>query len=138
MVAVTKTANKILKILTDGLNDETRSRKIMNSTSFMPVSVEYLYSTHEGDFFSVAHYYEQNGDLMRDPEIVFLRKENKIEKGCLSFYPTSFIQDNIGVYKEFLKYDDNNKIIAFNAKSQSSCSSFCTLWMKNIKEQQGI
>ena len=38
---------------------------------FMPVIVEQVGRNQ----ISIAHYYEQNGDLMADPEIVFLKKE---------------------------------------------------------------
>ena len=48
-----------------------------------------------GEEYSIAHYYDQNGDSMRDPEITFtIDRENK------SIYPASFLQDGIGVYYE--------------------------------------
>ena len=41
---------------------------------------------------SVAHYGEQNGDLMRDPAMVF-----EVD-ATGNFHPVSFQQDNLGVY----------------------------------------
>ncbi|QOX64418.1 helicase [Anoxybacterium hadale] len=48
-----------------------------------------------GGEYSIAHYYKQNGDAMRDPEITFT-----IDKQNLSIHPTSFLQDNVGLFYE--------------------------------------
>ena len=48
-----------------------------------------------GGEYSIAHYYTQNGDAMRDPEITFT-----IDKRNMSIHPTSFLQDNIGLFYE--------------------------------------
>ncbi|WMC93583.1 DUF6908 domain-containing protein [Kineothrix sp. MB12-C1] len=45
--------------------------------------------------YSIAHYYTQNGDAMRDPEITFT-----IDKRNMSIHPTSFLQDNVGLFYE--------------------------------------
>ncbi|MDD3228040.1 MAG: helicase-related protein [Oscillospiraceae bacterium] len=48
-----------------------------------------------GGEYSIAHYYTQNGDAMHDPEITFT-----INKQNLSIRPTSFLQDNVGLFYE--------------------------------------
>ena len=48
-----------------------------------------------GGEYSIAHYYTQNGDAMRDPEITFT-----IDKQHRSIYPTSFLQDDVGLFYE--------------------------------------
>ncbi len=48
-----------------------------------------------GEEYSIAHYYDQNGDSMRDPEVTFA-----IDREDSSIHPTSFLQDGIGVYYE--------------------------------------
>ena len=132
MKAVSQSATGILNILTNGLNEKVSHRKINNAEpAFMPVTVEYLYSTVNGDFFSVCLYYELNGDLMRDPEIVFIRIKNL-------YFPASFQQDNMGLYTEFFSYDDSGKITGIRVKSQADCAQFCNIWMNNIKEQQRL
>ena len=71
MKAVGKFAEQILKTLVEALKDVEDHKKVDNSGgAFMPVSVEFIGKCRLGDLFSVAHYYEQNGDLMRDPEMV--------------------------------------------------------------------
>ncbi|MFI3249738.1 MAG: SNF2-related protein, partial [Eubacteriales bacterium] len=54
---------------------------------YMPLVVEKIGSNE----YSICHYYEQNGDLMRDPEITFI-VEDKVVK------PTSYLQDGMGIY----------------------------------------
>ena len=44
---------------------------------------------------SITHYYEQNGDLMKEPDVTFqIVKEDDISY----LYPTSFTQDSMGVF----------------------------------------
>ena len=139
-----KSASKVLNILTNGLNDQNLSRKIDNSSgAFMSVHVEFLFTDDVNgvDMFSVAHFYEQNGDLMKDPDVVFLREKNDSainEDEKYLYIPISFQQDNLGIYQEFFQSDNNGKFITVNAKQIRDCIEFCTMWMKNIEEQQGL
>ena len=121
-----------MDILTDGLGSGDRpARKIDTSNGvYMPVCVERLYESPDGEIFSIAQYGEQNGDAMRDPDVEFMKKDGE-------YYPLSFRNDYLGVDHQFVKYDDNGKIIAFDRKWQTDCASFVGAWMKNIKEQQG-
>ena len=46
--------------------------KIDNSDgTYMPVHIELIGRIDKYDFFSLAHYGQQNGDAMRDPEMLF-------------------------------------------------------------------
>ena len=133
--SISKSAIAIMSVLTNDLNEDNRARTIDNNKSFMPVHIEFLHTTEEGDFFCVNHTYEQNGDLMRDPEVVFLRvKTNNITL----FLPVSFQQDNLGIYREHVEYDENGKINGVYTALLKDCASFCNMWMKNIKFQQGL
>jgi hypothetical protein len=139
-----KSASKVLNILTAELNEENRSRKIDNTSgSFMPVSVEFLYpdAANGGDVFSVAHYYEQNGDLMRDPEMTFLRVKNPLSEtagGLFYYIPMSFRQDGLGIYRDYWVSDEAGKFERVNASLLRDAVVFCTLWMRNIQAQQSI
>lgn len=65
---------------------------------------------------SVAHYYEQNHDLMRDPEIVFEVLDNGV------WMPVEYIQDPF-------KYErDDNGIV-------EALSFAVNTWDKNLREQ---
>ena len=75
-----------------------------------------------GEEYSIAHYYDQNGDSMRDPEITFtIDRENK------SIHPASFLQDGIGVYYETA---DASPAMVRDLKG------FMVQWFTNIKNQK--
>ena len=68
---------------------------------------------------AMSHYYEQNGDLMADPDMTFIvDKDNKYLIG------DSFQQDNLSYYEEA---NDNPVII-------NDFNSFTSDWLRNIKE----
>ena len=118
----------VLDTLTEGLTSIEDHTIFENASAFMPVSVECIGAVEYGKLYSVAHYYKQNGDLMRDPEIVFL-------KDCAAqYYPISYQQDGLGLYQEVVRFEGD--IINVQTKTQKSIARFCTTWMANIYEQQ--
>ena len=63
----TQTMNKMVEMM------EEDYIKIDNSCgSYMPVSVEMVYENNHYKIYSVAHYVEQCGDLICDPEMCFI------------------------------------------------------------------
>ncbi|MFZ2961069.1 MAG: hypothetical protein WA705_29675 [Candidatus Ozemobacteraceae bacterium] len=121
-----KTLHKMVSMLTDGYV------KIQNSKAYMAVSMEYIGKNTMGTLYSVAHYGEQMGDLLADPEMVF------ILGGDGEFYPISIRQDYIGKNQEALQYDESGKIKGWYPRMQAELASFANFWFKNIKSQQGI
>ena len=76
-------ATKVFMLLVDGLKEPGDAKKIDNTNgAFMTVHVELIHQNEHGRHYSIAHYYEQNGDLMRDPDVVFLL--SAIDKPSLS------------------------------------------------------
>jgi hypothetical protein len=138
MKHLTGEAQKVMEFLVEGLEYGGKRKKIDNSNgTFMPVHVEFINRFNDGivgDVFSVAHYYEQNGDMMRDPDVEFLRNNGK-------FYPIYFRQDGAGGKdQEVLVFDiDTGHVNGYRKKLQADITRFCnTLWMPNIKEQQRL
>jgi hypothetical protein len=84
-----------------------------------------------GPLYSVAHYGEQNGDLMRDPEMTFFRSGEK-------FFPISFRNDYMGMDQEVFKYDLNGQVFAMDNRLQKELTVFANGWFRNIKEQQNL
>lgn len=65
-----KTYQHFATALADLLGDDTAIRLTVNG--YMPLSVEHIGQSDEGNpLIAVSHTGEQNGDLMRDPEIIF-------------------------------------------------------------------
>ena len=83
-------------------------------------------------FVSVAHYGDQNGDRMADPEMVFYRGTDDL------YYPVSITNHYIGVYREGVIFDEDDIIISVDAAEQKDEVSFADLWMANIRQQQGL
>jgi hypothetical protein len=131
MNKVSKTAKRVLDTLTEGLDSDNTHRKVENSTTFMPVSVNFLGETALGPIFAVTHYGKQNGDLMADPDVTFLKSNVDGE-----YYPGSFRNDYAGIYQECLWID--GKEVKFAPRTQKDIAVFCTTWMRNIKNQQGL
>lgn len=80
---------------------------------------------------SVAHYYEQNGDAMRDPEIVY-----EVSKELREWTPIFYQQDNLGIYQEAIFRNEAGQLMT-NPKLLGSLTSFSRTWDRNL-EQQGF
>lgn len=93
----------------------------------MPLVVERV-----GDnLFSLAHYGEQNGDLMADPEMVVLCTE-------IGWCPVSFRNDYVGVRRECVRLDAGERITHVAPREKRDQTSFLNTWLKNLRHQQGV
>jgi len=77
------------------------------------------------NLISVAHYFEMNGDLVPDPDMVFLILDSY-------WYPISF-QSQI-MYEESVKYDADGQIATI-LSGMKSMVSFASTWAENIIAQ---
>jgi len=93
----------------------------------MAVSIEYI----GNNIYSIAHYYEQNGDLMADPEMTFLKGDDG------NFYPCSFRNDGTGFNRESVIFA-NGEFKGYYPKAQTEDKNFANMWLMNIKEQQNL
>lgn len=82
---------------------------------------------------SVAHYGEQNGDAMRDPEVTFLVTPN--EEGHWQWKPLTFLNDYVGVHQVAAEYDNFGFIRVRDAKLVRELTEFANQWDCNIKQQ---
>ena len=118
----------VFRVLTEGFTKVGDHRKVEQSREFMPVSVEAVDTTVQNALIvSVAHYYEQNGDLMADPEVTFVVARNEY------VFPISFRQDNLGIDGEYVRWEGEK--VYWNLAKQNDLASFCNQWMENIKHQ---
>jgi hypothetical protein len=111
----------------------------LETEGFMPLSIEWI-GTGPRDFplISVMHFYTQNGDLMRDPDIEFEARWIEI-KNRWWFYPTHFRQDGLpnrlgGDQRLVWKNPDTNKLVCAPRRLHG-VKSFCHQWSINLKEQ---
>ena len=133
---LSKPAYATFRVLTEGIQKVGDHRRFDNGgNGIMAVVVEAVGTTPQGGLIvSVAHYYEQNGDLMADPEITFIvgidHEGHPI--GCV--FPVSYKQDGWGIDRQYVRWEDGK--VFWNLAAQNDLAGFCTTWMRNIKEQQ--
>lgn len=86
----------------------------LTADGYMPLSVENLSELYnQPGTWSLCHYGKMNGDLMRDPEMVFIRDDQGLR-------PIYFRNDYMG-------YEDSTP--------NTGMYDFARIWLKNIKEQ---
>jgi len=126
-----KKINEKSKIVLDKLWEYAEQNdgyyKLNNDPTYMSLTIEIL-STNQ---ISLCHYGEQNGDLMRDPEMVFWKDENG------NYIPFYFRNDYVG-FEEFSGEIIDKKLVIYNVEKQKGQIEFVDIWMENIKYQQEI
>ena len=121
----------ISKVLFQLLGDDSAVR--LTSGSFMPLSVEKIGQSADGhQLISVCHYGEQNGDLMRDPDMVFA--VHSYDDHLLA-EPISFRNDYMGTDQEVYRYDEQGKRTHVDTKLKKDLISFTLTWFKNLRAQ---
>lgn len=128
MKAISKQAKKVIDVLTancENLGDHDR----FVTTPHMDVVVEHIGQCNLGAMYSIAHYLnEQNGDLMRDPEMRF------IKGGDGKYYPYYYRLDGLGIEQETVTWDREGNVKKVYIKSQEGQATFANEWMRNIKD----
>ncbi|MBS0155116.1 MAG: hypothetical protein JSS38_11010 [Nitrospira sp.] len=105
----------------------------ITSEGYMPLSIERIGVDTEGrELIAMSHTGEQNGDLMRDPEIVFAI--HALPDGSFA-EPISFRNDYAGVMQEVYVYDDHGKRTHVRTARKTELKSFCLIWFRNLREQ---
>lgn len=100
---------------------------------FMPLSVEDIGRSGEGNrLVSLCHYGEQNGDLMRDPDIVFMFHDLPDGRAA---EPVSFRNDYMATCQEVYMYDEAGKRTHVVPRLKRELKNFCRTWFANLHEQ---
>ena len=78
---------------------------------------------------SVAHYFEMNGDLVAEPDIVFFVDFSG------AWYPIAINQSITG-WREYAQLDDAGiAIVRYKPQAQKDLAEFAEMWAQNIKDQ---
>ena len=88
---------------------------------YMPLVIE-----RHSDRVMVTHYYNQNGDLIADPDVEFMILGDK-------WFPAA-MQDTFG-HTEVLSHNSDTGLFEVATKKYSSVLSFTNMWARNIKAQ---
>ena len=103
-----------------------------HANGYEPLSLEYLRYSWQGlPVYGMMHYYIQNGDLMRDPDITFA-----VDHAGRRIIPLTFQQDGVSftdygsVYQCVFPEPDE-----FSPKLLSDLDRFLARWTRNIAVQ---
>lgn len=78
---------------------------------------------------SVAHYFEMNGDLVAEPDIVFFVDERG------EWIPIEITQSMTG-WKRVVEFnEDGSKIQRYQPFEQADLAEFAEFWAQNIRDQ---
>ena len=102
-------------------------------SGFMPLSVEEIGIDGEGHrLVSLCHYGKQNGDLMRDPDVVFMFQHDP--HGLIA-EPVSFRNDYLGLDQDVYRYDDTGTRTHLDTTVKAHLKEFAQTWFDNLNEQ---
>ena len=106
--------------------------KLDNNRAFMPLVVEHIGENPYGSLISVAHYGKQNGDAMRDPDVVLLHSSTNG-----GYFPVSYRNDYVPVFREAVRFTGPSQTkIRTRPRIQRDLADFVNRWMRAIEEQQ--
>lgn len=97
-----------------------------NRTGFMDFNLELIHQDKTGHYLAISHYYEENGDMVADPDMVVL-----VNLKNQTVIPLSY-QDR---YKYEITFDDIYHRKLINVKELKAQSSFLGFWFGNLKNQ---
>ena len=92
---------------------------------YQPLSMECI-GTHQ---VAVMHTFIQEGDVMRDPEIVFFT-------GYPEWVAIAVTQDPVGVYREYAELSEEGEtILRYQRRGQAELAAFANTFARNIAAQ---
>ena len=105
-------------------------------SGYMPLAVEEIYPSDDGHRqISLTHYGEQNGDMMRDPEIVF---ELHTAGELVYAEPVYFRNDYMGIENFVYKTREERPGVTVKLVSprlKNELRSFARVWFRNLRDQ---
>jgi len=114
----------ILKVFPEFKPEEGWHAK-MESEGYMPLCVEVI----EPNVVSIAHYYEQNFDLVPDPDVLFW-----MDPIGGDWFPVS-IKTVYGINRVANVQPDFKSVSSRTPAKQHDLTNFCELWAKNLLSQ---
>ena len=100
---------------------------------FMPLSVETIGSSEDGHrLVSLCQYSEQNGDLMRDCDLVF--RVTDLPDGVVA-EPVSFRNDYLGIVQDVYRYDEAGRRTHVVNSLKQELEEFAQAWLATLRDQ---
>ncbi len=103
----------------------------IHADGYMPLVVDDI-TCGETRQIALSHTTTQNGDLMRDPEIVF----EIVDVGGIRFAePVSFRDDFMGLRQEVYDYDQAGRRTHLRPQVKTELRCFARTWFRNLRAQ---
>lgn len=100
---------------------------------YMPLSVERIGASGDGrPLVAISHTAVQNGDLMRDPELVFELFELD---DVTAAEPITFRNDFVGALRDVYDYDDHGRRTHLRPRLKAELKDFASMWFRNLRAQ---
>ena len=100
---------------------------------YMPLSVEEIGTSGDGHrLVSLCQYGEQNGDLMRDCDLVFMVID--LPDG-LAAEPVSFRNNYLGIVQDVYRYDEAGRRTHVLSSLKQELKDFAQAWLATLREQ---
>jgi hypothetical protein len=113
------------------LNDARAVR--ITVPEYMPLSVEEIGTSGDGHrLVSLCQYGEQNGDLMRDCDLVFMVTE--LPDGVAA-EPVSFRNDYLGIVQDVYRYDEEGRRTHVLFSLKQELKEFAQAWFATLRDQ---
>jgi uncharacterized protein YqiB (DUF1249 family) len=120
---------KIVPGLLEMAEDGEAKSKRLKAEGFMDLHVEFLYKRTPSCWaYSLAHYGEQNGDMMKDPDMeIWVYPELEMVEAF------NFQNDYVGVYRQVRFTRNGQEFVRPQVKKE--LNSFLRTWTLNLKRQ---
>ncbi len=100
---------------------------------YLPLSIEEIGTSGDGHrLVSLCQYGEQNGDLMRDCDLVFMVTD--LSDGAAA-EPVSFRNDYLGLSQEVYRYDETGRRTHVVSSLKQDLKEFARAWFVTLREQ---
>ncbi len=100
---------------------------------YLPLSIEEIGTSGDGHrLVSLCQYGEQNGDLMRDCDLVFMVTD--LSDGAAA-EPVSFRNDYLGLSQEVYRYDEAGRRTHVVSSLKQDLKEFARAWFATLREQ---
>jgi hypothetical protein len=100
---------------------------------YMPLSVEEIGMSQDGHrLVSLCQYGEQNGDLMRDCDLVFMVTD--LPHGAAAEL-VSFRNDYLGIVQDVYRYDETGRRTHVVHALKQELKEFARAWLATLRDQ---
>jgi len=100
---------------------------------YLPLSIEEIGVSQDGHrLVSLCQYGEQNGDLMRDCDLVFMVTDMP---GGAAAEPVSFRNDYLGIVQDVYRYDEAGKRTHVVPSLKQDLKEFARAWFVTLRDQ---